>query len=58
MSKASGLVQIIIAWTEEDFVVARERRRDLGELPEMKSVRIAKTCVRSFGRSTPGLSRS
>lgn len=38
-------MQIIIAWTEEEARLVRERRTDLGETPVMEIVRVAKTCV-------------
>lgn len=38
-------MQIIIAWTEEDSVVVRERRTDLGERPVFKTVTVAKTAL-------------
>lgn len=36
---------IVIAWVEKDFEVVRERRRDLGELPDLREVSVPKAAV-------------
>lgn len=43
--RVSDPVQIIVAWTEEGVVAFRERRADLGELPELTHGIIAKTAL-------------
>ena len=44
-TRETDALQIIIAWTDGDTVVVRERRTDLGERPEMKAVRRSRTVV-------------
>ena len=43
--RVSDPVQVIVAWTEEGVVAFRERRADLGELPELTRGIIAKTAL-------------
>ena len=49
---AKNTVQCVIAWTEEDSVVVKERRSDLGERPLMRSVKVARTAL-WLNRATP-----
>jgi hypothetical protein len=43
--KKEGAVTIVLAWVVPDFEVVRERRRDLGERPEMKEIKVPKAVV-------------
>lgn len=43
MAKAKK--KIVLAWIVEDFKVVRERRRDLGERPEMEAILVPKAVV-------------
>jgi hypothetical protein len=38
-------VQIVLAWVTEDFRVVRERRRDLGERPELEKFNVGKAAM-------------
>ncbi len=37
--------QIVLAWTDDSMEVVRERRTDLGERPDMRPVKVAKTVM-------------
>lgn len=37
--------QIVLAWLVSDFVVAEERRRDLGERPVLKEIKVPKAAM-------------
>ena len=41
----STLSKIVLAWTAPDFEVVRERRRDLGERPEMRELVVGKAAM-------------
>lgn len=42
---AEAKMEIVLAWVVEDFEVVRERRRDLGERPELKTIYVPRTVM-------------
>ena len=38
-------VAIVLAWTDSDFRVVRERRTDMGERPELEAFRVGKAAM-------------
>ena len=39
------MIQIVIAWTEEEVQIVRARRTDLGERPVTRSVQSPRACM-------------
>jgi hypothetical protein len=39
------MIQIVIAWTEEEVQIVRSRRTDLGERPVTRSIQSPRACM-------------
>ncbi len=52
------MIQIVIAWTEEEVQIVRSRRTDLGERPVTRSVQSPRACMWLISGADEDLTRA